>query len=132
MATPTDTSLLSVEMEDEESELYQQILMKAVQEAQSQMPENPASKQIKPQPGFCVKTKTADDKIFINICKSDQIPSPPDISEEELIEILESDEPSSYRIPMSLGEPHAEIDNIRIYRYQVLSCLKSVKAVVAL
>lgn len=111
MATITNKSLLSVEMEAEETELYQQILMKAVQEGQSQIPENPESKQIKPQPGFCVKTKTADDKLFINICKSDQIPSPPDISEEELIKILESDEPSSYRIPMSLGEPHAEIDN---------------------
>ncbi|KAG9463131.1 hypothetical protein GDO78_022345, partial [Eleutherodactylus coqui] len=62
--------------------------------------------------GFCIKTRTSKNaKIFINICKSNQIPAPPDLTEQELVNILESDDPSGYRVPMSLGEPHVEVDN---------------------
>ncbi|KAK7072517.1 PIH1 domain-containing protein 1 [Halocaridina rubra] len=61
--------------------------------------------------GICVKTK--DDKrnkIFINVCTSDTIPTPEDITDKELITILESEEPSDFRIPMSIGQPHSEVD----------------------
>ncbi|XP_041033686.1 PIH1 domain-containing protein 1 isoform X1 [Carcharodon carcharias] len=110
MAT-TDGSLLSAEMSNEDA-LYEQLLLQAAKEMQYQLPTAPESKQIRPQPGFCVKTKTKNSgKVFINVCKSDQIPPPPDLSEESLVALLESDDPSGYRIPMSLGEPHAEIDN---------------------
>ncbi|XP_078093387.1 PIH1 domain-containing protein 1 [Mustelus asterias] len=107
----TDGSLLSAEMTSEDA-LYEQLLLQAAQEMQNQLPTAQESKQIRPQPGFCVKTKMKNsEKVFINICKSDQIPPPPDLSEEGLVTLLESDDPSGYRIPMSLGEPHAEIDN---------------------
>lgn len=39
-----------------------------------------------------------------------QIPSPKDITDEDLVKLLEADDPSGFRIPMSLGEPHAELD----------------------
>ncbi|KAF6207863.1 hypothetical protein GE061_016312 [Apolygus lucorum] len=68
-------------------------------------------KYVRPNPGFCVKTRTLEgDKVFINICYTDEIPSPRDISDEELIKILESDEASSYTVPLSLGDLHIEAD----------------------
>ena len=39
-----------------------------------------------------------------------QLPAPKDISDEELLKLLEAEDPSGFRIPMSLGEPHAELD----------------------
>ncbi|PIO40874.1 hypothetical protein AB205_0205510, partial [Aquarana catesbeiana] len=84
----------------------------AKQEIQNRLPIPQGSKQIRPQPGFCIKTHTSKkEKIFINICKSSQIPAAPDLSEQELVTILESDDPSGYRVPMSIGEPHVEVDN---------------------
>jgi len=65
-----------------------------------------------------VKTKNliTSQKIFINICHTDIIPAPAvDLSESELTKILESEEPSSFRIPMSLGESHDEVDKCIIY-----------------
>lgn len=32
------------------------------------------------------------------------------MSDNELVRLLESDDPTSYKIPMSIGEPRAEID----------------------
>ncbi|KAG8567895.1 hypothetical protein GDO81_013820 [Engystomops pustulosus] len=109
----SDKSLLSAELNaDMEEALYEQMLMKAKQEIQNRLPNLPETKQIRPQPGFCIKTRTSKNaKIFINICKSNQIPAPPDLTEQELVSILESDDPSGYRVPMSLGEPHVEVDN---------------------
>ena len=45
-----------------------------------------------------------------------QLPIPRDIPDDELLKLLESDDPSGFRIPMSLGEPHAELDKGRAYR----------------
>uniref|UniRef100_A0A4W6F113 PIH1 domain-containing protein 1 n=1 Tax=Lates calcarifer TaxID=8187 RepID=A0A4W6F113_LATCA len=75
--------------------------------------ENPDSKVIRPQPGICVKTLSEPDKqkVFVNICQSNSVPPPPELSREELVELLQSEDPSGYRVPMSLGEPHTEIDN---------------------
>jgi len=39
-----------------------------------------------------------------------QLPAPKDISDEELCKLLEAEDPLGFRIPMSLGEPHAELD----------------------
>jgi len=39
-----------------------------------------------------------------------QLPAPKDISDKELLKLLEAEDPSGFRIPMSLGEPHAELD----------------------
>lgn len=61
--------------------------------------------------GFCVKTRSiTDDKIFINICQTDSIPNPDDISEQQLVEILQSETPSEFRVPMSIGEPRTDSD----------------------
>ena len=49
-------------------------------------------------------------KIFLFIF---QLPAPKDISDEELLKLLEEEdeeEQLSFRIPMSLGDPHAEVD----------------------
>ncbi|XP_051789970.1 PIH1 domain-containing protein 1 isoform X1 [Erpetoichthys calabaricus] len=109
--TTTDQSLLATEMDAED--FYSQILLQAAQEMQSQAATaDPGSKQIRPEPGLCVKTKCSDGgKVFVNVCQSSQVPAPPPLSEAELIQLLESDDPSSFRVPMSLGEPHAEVDN---------------------
>nr|ACO51970.1 PIH1 domain-containing protein 1 [Aquarana catesbeiana] len=108
-----DKSLLSAELNAEmEEALYEQMLLQAKQEIQNRLPIPQGSKQIRPQPGFCIKTHTSKkEKIFINICKSSQIPAAPDLSEQELVTILESDDPSGYRVPMSIGGPHVEVDN---------------------
>jgi len=68
-------------------------------------------KLVKPNPGFVVKTRSeSGEKIFINICHTEEVPAPVDVSDAELIKILESDEPSSYRLPMSIGDLHQEPD----------------------
>lgn len=74
--------------------------------------ETTPSKLVKPRPGFCVKTYTKPDnkKVFVNICLTDAIPCPRDITNNELMQILSSDDPSSYRVPMSLGEGRTEQD----------------------
>lgn len=38
------------------------------------------------------------------------MPAPKDITDDELLKLLDSEDPSGFRIPMSLGEPHAELD----------------------
>ena len=49
-------------------------------------------------------------KSFINVCTSSQINAPREITEEELIEIVKSEDPGRYRVPISLGEPVADLD----------------------
>ncbi|XP_037921938.1 PIH1 domain-containing protein 1 isoform X2 [Hermetia illucens] len=63
-------------------------------------------------PGLCIKCfkVNTNEKFFINICQTDAIPSPENITEDELNKILNSDEPSSYRIPMSISEPRTTKD----------------------
>uniref|UniRef100_A0A087XET7 PIH1 domain-containing protein 1 n=1 Tax=Poecilia formosa TaxID=48698 RepID=A0A087XET7_POEFO len=107
----TDSSLLNSELElQQQEELYQQMLLQTMGKLQS---ESPDSTLIRPQPGLCVKTfsEPGKQKVFINICQSTSVPPPPDLSREELVQLLQSEDPSGYRVPMSLGEPHAETDN---------------------
>ncbi|XP_060882660.1 PIH1 domain-containing protein 1 [Labrus mixtus] len=107
----TNSSLLNSELElQQEEELYQQLLLQTMGKMQT---ENPDSKVIRPLPGICVKTLSESDKkkIFVNICQSQSVPQPPELSREELVELLQSEDPSGFRVPMSLGEPHTEIDN---------------------
>ncbi|XP_047019020.1 PIH1 domain-containing protein 1-like [Helicoverpa zea] len=70
------------------------------------------TKLVKPSPGFCVKTFTKPDgkKVFVNICLTDAIICPRDITNEELMQILSSEDPSTYRVPMSIGEGRTEPD----------------------
>ncbi|XP_071368537.1 PIH1 domain-containing protein 1 [Centroberyx affinis] len=107
----TDSSLLSSELElQQQEELYQQLLLQTMGKMQS---ESPDSKVIRPQPGMCVKTVSQPDqqKIFVNVCQSTSVPPPPELSKEALVELLQSEDPTGYRVPMSLGEPHTELDN---------------------
>lgn len=61
--------------------------------------------------GICLKTRTVDgEKVFLNLCTSEEIPQTKDVSEIELAQILNSDDPSTYRVPMSLGEGRTEKD----------------------
>ncbi|XP_049764864.1 PIH1 domain-containing protein 1-like [Schistocerca cancellata] len=63
-------------------------------------------KYVQPLPGMCVKTKTSEgDKVFVNICHTEEIPKPADVTEDELMAIWNSDEAPSYRLPLSMGEP---------------------------
>jgi len=69
------------------------------------------SKPVTPKPGFCIKTKDIiGEKVFLNLCCSEELPVPADVTDEKLLEILESDDPTEFRIPLSLGEPHMEKD----------------------
>ncbi|XP_063046982.1 PIH1 domain-containing protein 1 isoform X2 [Engraulis encrasicolus] len=108
----TDSSLLTSEFsQSKEEELYQQLLLQAMGKVQNSGTAD--SKTIRPQPGLCAKTCTVPDqqKVFLNICQSTQVPPPPALSHQALMELLDSDDPSGYRVPMSLGEPHTETDN---------------------
>lgn len=68
-------------------------------------------KRVVPSPGLCVKTFTPEgDKVFVNICHTTHIPAPKDVTDQELIAILESEDPSSYRIGMSIADEHKEPD----------------------
>lgn len=70
----------------------------------------PKSIIIHPSPGVCIKTKTdAGEKVFLNICTTNKIPPPEDISEETLISLLDQETPA-YSIPMSIGEERLEPD----------------------
>ncbi|XP_026465543.1 PIH1 domain-containing protein 1-like [Ctenocephalides felis] len=84
-------------------------LEKLIQPATSTMP----FKIVKPSPGLCVKTHTIPDnkKVFVNICQTDAVPPPKDITTDELLDILGSMDADSYKIPMSIGEPKNDIDN---------------------
>ena len=109
-----DSTFLAPELSDtesmgEETVRFQELLLKASKELQQAQTARPDSTQIQPKPGFCVKTNSSEGKVFINICHSPSIPPPADVTEDELLQMLEEDQ-AGFRIPMSLGEPHAELD----------------------
>ena len=73
---------------------------------------NPDMQEFVPKPGYVIKLRNSkEEKVFINICTSEKIPAPKEISDMELVNILESVDATQYRVPMSLGEPHVELDN---------------------
>jgi hypothetical protein len=96
----------------EELPYFKQLLINPPDQQQISS-EAPAIKSVIPKPGFCIKTRSSDGKVkvFINVCKSDSVPAPKQITDEELFKLLESEDPSGFRIPMSLGEAHDELDN---------------------
>uniref|UniRef100_A0A182PLM7 PIH1 domain-containing protein 1 n=1 Tax=Anopheles epiroticus TaxID=199890 RepID=A0A182PLM7_9DIPT len=61
---------------------------------------------------FCIKAfkKDTEEKFFINLCQTDGIPPPRDITEDELIRILNDGEPNAFRIPMSITQPRPTLD----------------------
>ncbi|XP_076239076.1 PIH1 domain containing 1 isoform X2 [Calliopsis andreniformis] len=82
-------------------------------EKESSLIKRPDSKPffiIQPKPGICIKTKTEDgEKVFINICTSDKIPPPEDISDAKFYEIVLEESPQ-FVIPMSIGRERLESD----------------------
>uniref|UniRef100_A0A3Q0RA81 PIH1 domain-containing protein 1 n=1 Tax=Amphilophus citrinellus TaxID=61819 RepID=A0A3Q0RA81_AMPCI len=113
----TDSSLLNSELElQQQEELYQQLLFlinTKIYFCVSPLCIFPPFFVFPPLPGMCVKTfsEPGKEKVFINICQSNSVPPPPELSREELVELLQSEDPSGFRVPMSLGEPHTEVDN---------------------
>jgi len=113
---------------DEAEKMFEQLLKEAAKPESSGV--DLPSQLILPQPGFCMKTvkvpegtnpwtnsagwPAGAEKVFLNICYSEKLPDPPDISEEKLVELLQVTEDAEgaegFRVPMSLGEPHAELD----------------------
>ncbi len=65
---------------------------------------------------MCIKTREliTNHKVFINLCKSDDVPEPDEyFTDEQLGNILSNgsdDEVDDIRLPMSLGEKHIEND----------------------
>lgn len=67
-----------------------------------------------PVSGVCLKTDAkGGEKVFINLCRSEHIPPPPSVSDIEMAHALATGDNSTYRIPMSVGEPHAELDTAK-------------------
>lgn len=110
-----DSSLLDSGMEDRDA-MFQKLLLNAAAEDPSllssmQQQGTIPTTTVVPTPGFCLKTKSKqNEKIFANICMAETVPPPKDLSDSDLIALLESDDPTGFRIPMSIGEPHAEVD----------------------
>lgn len=74
------------------------------------------SKVIKPWPGLCVKTREVgtEKKVFLNVCQTDAIPAPRDVSESEVIDLMRctfSEGECDFKVPMSIGSTRKEIDN---------------------
>lgn len=93
----------------DEEEFYKQLLLEETRTPQNL---NPDRHEFVPKPGYVMKLRNSqNEKVFINVCTSDKVPVPKDVSDQELAEILQSVDPTQYRVPMSLGEPHAEVDN---------------------
>ncbi|TRZ07999.1 hypothetical protein HGM15179_019113 [Zosterops borbonicus] len=106
-----DPSLLSAELEadEEEEEAALRRLLLQVNPAPENLTHEDPSRPITPQPGLCVKTRAGGDKVFVNVCHSPEVPPPPPVSPPGLQRLLQ-DPQGGFRIPMSLGEPHAELD----------------------
>lgn len=67
---------------------------------------------IQPEPGLCIKVKThgTREKVFINICTSDKIPPPDDVSEVILLQGIISQKDPDFVVPMSIGNERLETD----------------------
>ncbi|XP_024085965.1 protein kintoun-like [Cimex lectularius] len=96
---------------DRSSEILDDSISKLLNKRPENKDDDIPCKMVKPSPGFCVKTHTLEgDKVFMNICYTDDIPEPEDLTDAELITILESEEPATFKVPMSLGSLHTEVD----------------------
>ncbi|XP_068717658.1 PIH1 domain-containing protein 1-like isoform X2 [Montipora capricornis] len=96
----------SIKLDDE---FYRTILLA---DAEKLNELNPDMQEFVPKPGYVIKLRNSkEEKVFINICTSEKIPAPREINDTELVNILESVDATQYRVPMSLGEAHVELDN---------------------
>ena len=94
---------------EEGSKLFDKLLLDSVKHPNEQ--NEPESKSVAPKPGFCLKTTTENgEKVFVNVCSSEDVLKPKEISEEELKEIWISGDATKFRIPMAIGDVHKETD----------------------
>ena len=113
----SDSSLLEIDrsLSEDHEALYSSLMQNAFINAprENAPQESPSiSKKVLPTAGCCIKCRTKlGAKVFVNLCTTDLIPDPPEVSEEELVEILSTEEAPDFRMPMSIGEPHTEVDN---------------------
>ena len=91
---------------------------------------NDSGKFIIPKPGFVIKIKNdTGEKIFMNVLSSSELPPPKDISEHELQQLIDNPDATQFRIPLALGDPHAETDKSGngihvIFLYIIYKCRK--------
>lgn len=92
-----------------DDEFYRKLLLEESKKLENVVPH---TIEFVPKPGFVMKSRNSkEEKVFINVCTSEKVPAAKEVSEEELAKILHSVDPTQYRVPMSLGEPHVELDN---------------------
>ena len=92
----------------------------------------PFSIDIMPTPAFCLKTKLLDsnDKVFINVCTTDDMKKPRDVTDEELIKIIQTQDASQFRVPLSLGNLAQNLIDLitrvlSMTSYYTLVCMRS-------
>ncbi|XP_063729168.1 PIH1 domain-containing protein 1-like [Symsagittifera roscoffensis] len=112
----SDSSLLEIDrnMSEENSDLYESILQNFQSNTTNGTQAQPDmySKKVLPKAGCCMKCKTKkNEKVFVNLCISELLPDPPNVEEDELVQILSNEDAPDFRMPMSIGEPHTELDN---------------------
>ena len=96
----------------ENEEFYKNLLLSLEKEGQNlASTTNDNGKYIIPKPGFVIKLKNdTGEKIFVNVLSSSELPPPKDISEAELQQLIDDPDATQFRIPLALGDPHAETD----------------------
>eukprot|EP00111_Clytia_hemisphaerica_P004458 TCONS_00012749-protein len=109
-----DSEVLSGDF-DEGSKLFKSLLVDTksdLDKAYESYQKGPEANLVAPKPGWCIKTwKTDGEKVFMNVCTSDMVLKPKDLSEDEVRKIVESEDPTKFRIPMGIGEAHKEHEN---------------------
>jgi hypothetical protein len=96
----------------ENEEFYKKLLLSLGEDGQKlASTTNDNGRYIFPKAGFVIKIKNdTGEKIFMNILTSPKLPPPKDISEAELREVIEDPYAVQYKVPVALGDPHAETD----------------------
>jgi len=105
MLDQPETSPLEKNLRFVKNEIDEQ-LTELFTESQQQSSRAPF-KMVKPYPGICIKTFKvgSKEKFFINICHTNDIPAPKDITESELHKLIESQNASTFKVALSVTKP---------------------------
>lgn len=78
-------------------------MFKESQETSSRAP----FKMVRPYPGICIKSFKVKSraKFFINICHTKEIPAPRDVTESDLHELIETQNATNFKVPLSVTKP---------------------------
>eukprot|EP00038_Savillea_parva_P014844 m.217697 g.217697 ORF g.217697 m.217697 type:complete len:339 (-) comp29241_c0_seq1:87-1103(-) len=110
-ATATDSPGDVTDMDPFLARLLQEGGQASMSGGEAEDPMAPGSILVTPVAGICLKTEASTgEKVFVNVCRSEHVPAPPSVSDVEMAHALATGDNSTYRIPMSVGEPHAELD----------------------